>query len=148
MDNAEKVKNIALLEAEVFSNPWTAGMIEDSVRSDYDHIEVIEEHGALRGYIIYSAVCDSADLLRVAVAPESRGQGLGKALMDRMLADCSVRNIEKVFLEVRESNSPAIHMYARCGFTEIARRKNYYSSPVEDGIVMQLELPKNNIDKI
>lgn len=140
MNDIEKIKNIAALEREAFSNPWTLEMIQSSMTSDFDHVEVMEKDGTFQGYIIYSVVCDSADLLRVAAKPEYRRQGIGTSLMEMMIKDCEKSGVQNIFLEVRQSNAPAIGMYGRFGFQEISRRKRYYTSPVEDGIVMQKEM--------
>lgn len=137
MSYTDKVKNIAALEQEVFANPWTCEMINGSETSDFDCVEVMEKDGIFQGYIIYSVVCDSADLLRVAVKPEFRRSGVAGCLMRKMMNDCSKGEVQNIFLEVRESNTPAIEMYKKYGFVEISRRKNYYRLPVEDGIVMQ-----------
>ena len=60
--------------------------------------------------------------------------------MEMMIKDCEKSGVQNIFLEVRQSNAPAIGMYGRFGFQEISRRKRYYTSPVEDGIVMQKEM--------
>ena len=140
MNDIEKIKNIAALECEAFSNPWTLEMIQSSMASDFDHVEVMEKDGIFQGYIIYSVVCDSADLLRVAAKSEYRRQGIGTSLMEMMIKDCEKSGVQNIFLEVRQSNAPAIGMYGRFGFQEISRRKRYYTSPVEEGIVMQKEM--------
>ena len=137
MSYSDKVKNIAALEQEVFANPWTCEMIDQSEKSEFDRVEVLEKDGVFQGYIIYSVVCDSADLLRVAVKPEFRRLGVAGCLMQKMMDDCGKGEVQNIFLEVRESNTPAIEMYKKYGFFEISKRKNYYRSPVEDGIVMQ-----------
>lgn len=140
MNDIEKIKNIAALECEAFSNPWTLEMIQSSMASDFDHVEVMGKDGIFQGYIIYSVVCDSADLLRVAAKSEYRRQGIGTSLMEMMIKDCEKLGVQNIFLEVRQSNAPAIGMYGKFGFQEISRRKRYYTSPVEDGIVMQKEM--------
>lgn len=83
MSYTDKVKNIAALEQEVFANPWTCEMINSSEASDFDCVEVMEKDGIFQGYIIYSVVCDSADLLRVAVKPEFRRSGVAGCLMQK-----------------------------------------------------------------
>ena len=120
---------IAALEMAVFSHPWNEEMVSSSIQGTYDHVK-----------IIYSAVCDSADLLRVAVDAGSRRRGIGFKLMEAMIDDCKDRNVQSIFLEVRESNAAAIAMYEQFGFIKISTRKKYYDSPVEDGLVMQKQL--------
>ena len=116
-------------------------MMASSIQGTYDHVKILEtSEGEIAGYIIYSAVCDSADLLRVAVDAGSRRRGIGCKLMEAMIDDCKDRNVQSIFLEVRESNAAAIAMYEQFGFIKISTRKKYYDSPVEDGLVMQKQL--------
>lgn len=100
------------------------------------------------GYVLYILCGDSiaalltgysaageGDITNVAVAPEYRRKGLAKLLIaefERLLPD----NTENVFLEVRESNMPAIELYKECGFEKISVRKNFYENPCENAIVM------------
>lgn len=132
---------IAALEAEVFSHPWNEEMVASSIQGTYDHVKILETvEGKITGYIIYSVVCDSADLLRVAVDAGSRRCGVGRKLMEAMIDDCAGRDVQSIFLEVRESNAAAIAMYEKFGFIKISTRKKYYDLPVEDGLVMQKKL--------
>ena len=132
---------ITALEMDVFSHPWNEDMVASSIQGAYDHVRLIETaEGEIAGYIIYSAVCDSADLLRVAVDAGSRRCGIGRKLMEAMIDDCRSRDVQSIFLEVRESNAAAIAMYEQFGFVKISTRKKYYDSPVEDGLVMQKQL--------
>lgn len=99
---------IAALEMTVFSHPWNEEMVSSSIQGTYDHVKILEtSEGEIAGYIIYSAVCDSADLLRVAVDAGSRRRGIGCKLMEAMIDDCKDRNVQSIFLEVRESNAAA-----------------------------------------
>lgn len=132
---------IAALEMTVFSHPWNEEMVSSSIQGTYDHVKIFESvEGEIAGYIIYSVVCDSADLLRVVVSTGSRRRGIGRKLMEAMIGDCKNRNVQSIFLEVRESNTAAIAMYEQFGFIKISTRKKYYDSPVEDGLVMQKQL--------
>lgn len=116
---------IAALEMTVFSHPWNEEMVSSSIQGAYDHVKILEtSEGEIAGYIIYSAVCDSADLLRVAVDAGSRRRGIGCKLMEAMIDDCKDRNVQSIFLEVRESNAAAIAMYEQFGFIKISTRKN------------------------
>jgi [ribosomal protein S18]-alanine N-acetyltransferase len=80
---------------------------------------------------------DEGELANLAVAPDLRGQGIAGALLDAMLSDASRRGITQVYLEVRESNTAARHLYAARGFGEIGRRKSYYRSPTEDALILR-----------
>ena len=72
---------------------------------------------------------DDEELLTLTVRPESTGQGLGKQLMQELLHQARQRGASNLFLEVRESNQIAIHLYEQMGFKMAGMRKNYYPVP-------------------
>ncbi len=84
--------------------------------------------------------CDTADLLDIAVDENVRGRGIGSELMQFMCDECKRRSVKEIFLEVRTTNDSAIALYKKFGFEQISIRKNYYSSPVCDGLVMRKTL--------
>jgi ribosomal-protein-alanine N-acetyltransferase len=81
-----------------------------------------------------------ADLANIAVAPGSRGQGVGRLLLERSLASAQAAGAERIFLEVRESNERAIRMYEAAGFRTFGKRRRYYRDPTEDAQVLRLDL--------
>lgn len=91
--------------------------------------------GALLGYGGISLVADEAEIITVAVSPTCRRQGIARALMERMLRLAEDARAS-VYLEVRASNTPARELYRSLGFTETGVRKNYYTSPREDAVLM------------
>jgi len=121
------------IEKQVFSNPWPreafSGMFFSWAFTLLKEEEVI-------GYIIYSGGADEMVILNFAVRPDFQGKGLGKYLLTetmRMLYDRGIRNF---YLDVRMSNFKAQSLYKKVGFEEIGIRRNYYSKPEEDAIVM------------
>lgn len=92
------------------------------------------------GFIAVMVNYDSADLLDIAVDVEYRNKGVGLALMSFMEAECILRGVKEIFLEVRESNAPAISLYLKCGFEKISVRKKYYGNPTEDAVIMRKTL--------
>ena len=89
------------------------------------------------GYVIAFALGPDAELLNIAVEPQSRGKGFAGQMLDALLIDLGRRGVKAAFLEVRESNQAARGLYGSRGFREIGRRKNYYRKPVEDALVMR-----------
>ena len=87
-------------------------------------------------------VVDEGQIANVAVAPAWRKQGIGRLLMERMIAKCIALGGVRLCLEVRLSNQPARRLYANLGFQEVGLRKNYYTQPLEDAILMDLSLPQ------
>jgi ribosomal-protein-alanine acetyltransferase len=80
------------------------------------------------------------DIQTVAVAPEHRGKGLGRLLVEALLSEARERLVSAVFLEVRADNDAARGLYASLGFQEIDRRTGYYQPDGVDAIVMTLVL--------
>lgn len=91
------------------------------------------------GYVVALEAADEGEILNLAVAPTGRRHGLGRALVERVVAELQSRDIRQVYLEVRESNAPARALYAAAGFKEVGRRRQYYRRPVEDAIVLRLD---------
>lgn len=80
------------------------------------------------------------DIQTVAVAPDHRGLGLGRLLVEALLGEARARSVRSVFLEVRADNDPARGLYESLGFREIDRRVGYYQPDGVDAIVMMLSL--------
>ena len=95
--------------------------------------------GAIVGYVVALDAADEGEILNLAVAPSGRRGGLGRALVQHILATLTARGVRQVYLEVRESNAPARALYVAQGFKEVGRRKQYYRRPVEDAIVLRLD---------
>lgn len=95
------------------------------------------------GFLIGRCVAGEAELLTLAVAPEARRQGLGARLVAAFLAEALARQSETAFLEVSESNAPAISLYAAKGFAQAGRRRAYYHAPdgtLTDALIMSRPL--------
>lgn len=130
----ENISDITLIEQACFSIPWTEQSIAASAGSEtaYFNIAFIDEKPA--GYMSMQIVLGEGDIMRVAVLPEFRRLGVGRAL----LQDCfSYNTLDTVFLDVRENNIPAIKLYESFGFKNIGVRKNYYSDPTENAVMMK-----------
>jgi [ribosomal protein S18]-alanine N-acetyltransferase len=101
---------------------------------------VAEAEGeALGGYVVALDAADEGEILNLAVAPDGRRHGLGRALVEHVVEALKARGVAQIYLEVRESNAPARGLYAAEGFKEVGRRKQYYRRPVEDAIVLRLD---------
>lgn len=129
------------LEERAYEFPWTLGIFRDCLRSDYA-AWVLEEEGAVIGYVLMSVAAGEAHILNVCVAPELQGRGLGRKLVRAILHVARGCAAERVFLEVRPSNKGAIALYHDEGFNEIGRRPRYYPAKDgrEDAIVMAMEI--------
>ena len=132
---------VLAIEQRAYPFPWTRGIFRDCLRADYP-AWVLQRDDALIGYGVLSIAADEAHVLNVCAAPEVQGQGHGRRLLRALLQVARSRGAQRVFLEVRPSNTVAIALYHREGFNEIGRRPRYYPAfhGREDAIVMAMEL--------
>lgn len=133
---------VLAIEREAISPPWSEGALLSEIgREDGLFLLAVEaDNDKLAGFCILRRAADEAELYQLAVREDCRRRGTGGALLDRALLDCRTRGVASVYLEVRRSNGAAIHLYKKRGFKNEGRRKNYYSSPVEDAVIMTCDL--------
>ena len=129
------------IERRAYPFPWTRGIFRDCLRAAYP-AWILEDGGVLAGYGLLSIAAGEAHILNLCSAPEARGRGLGRHMLRLLLQQARGRAVQRVFLEVRPSNTGAIALYHAEGFNEIGRRPRYYPAAHgrEDAIVMALEL--------
>ena len=135
------LEQAAKIETMCFSKPWSFALLEDSFQGPWDTLFVAEEEGRLCGYMALRVLAGEGELQRSAVRPEYRRNGIGSKLMEEMDKFFSVQGVGDITLEVREGNAAAIHLYKTHGFAEEGRRRNYYSSPTEDAVIMWRRRP-------
>lgn len=124
------------IENDLISPPWTREGFFTLLIKDENMFFVVEEKGRILGYCSMQTVLDEGDILNVAVARDRQKEGIGYFLVDSMLMMAAARGIHIVHLEVRESNGSARRLYQRLGFKEDGLRKNYYTEPVENAVLM------------
>ena len=133
--------DIMMIEESSFTAPWRRNTFESLLaRRDSDLLGALDAEDRLIGYAVVWTIVDQAELGNVAVAPQGRGRGAGRALVKEALARARERGARECFLEVRESNEVAKALYDTLGFTAIGRRRRYYSNPPEDALVMRVNL--------
>ena len=129
---------ITAIEALCFSSPWSADSFRYSLSSrDTQSCFTALNNGEVVGYIFLFHLFEEGELLNIATRPDMRKRGIAQMLIDRMHEVMREKNVERITLEVRESNVAAKSLYEKNGFSPIAIRKNYYTRPLEDGIVME-----------
>lgn len=131
---------IISIEQASFSTPWRRTTFEGLLRREDADLIGATLGEELAGYAITWTILDQAELGNVAVTPEARRQGVGRLLVEGALRRVRARGARECFLEVRESNAAARRLYEELGFAAIGRRRRYYSSPVEDALVMRIAL--------
>lgn len=131
--------SIAAIERECFPLPWTEKEIaEVCARADFCGI-VAEANGKVVGYLLGLSLFENAEVLRIAVTKDYRRKKLGGAILDRFFQCAQARGAEQVFLEVRESNAPALGLYKTRGFVQGRVREKYYENG-ESGVEMSKRL--------
>lgn len=132
---------IMAIELMIYPYPWTRGNFSDSLRAGYS-CWVLEESQQIIGYSVLMMVLDEAHLLNLSIAGEYQGRGLGRFLLEHMMQTGRNHGASNMFLEVRPSNFPAMNLYARAGFNEMAIRRSYYPAKGgrEDAILMGMAL--------
>ena len=128
------------LEQEAFSPPWTHGTLLSEVYKEDSYFAIAVENEKKLGFIIMRSMVDCGELLQIAVGTSVRRRGVADFLMSVMLDNARESTIPSIFLEVRKSNAAAINLYKKHGYTLIRRRKNYYTNPIEDALVMSVRL--------
>ena len=139
-EDAGQVAGILLAAREAAS--WSEEALRDTVRLPGVSAFVSERGGIVSGIVVGRQVLDEAEILNLAVARGVRRQGEGRALVRRILHRFAELEVNRVFLEVRESNAGAIQFYRGLGFQAIGTRKDYYHDPKEAATVMELWLRK------
>lgn len=92
------------------------------------------------GFVIFHIAADVSEIYNIAVEAAHARSGIGYELMTAAVRDSGRRKANKVILEVRKSNNPAINFYLKFEFKITGERKNYYSNPIEDAYIMELEI--------
>lgn len=132
----QDVPEVAALERQIFTMPWSENGFISSLRSKDTLYLVARENGILAGYCGFLQSFDEADITNVAVALEARGRGVGQKMLAELMRRGKDRGILRYTLEVRISNTAAVHLYEKRGFVSAGIRKNFYEKPQEDALIM------------
>lgn len=137
--NKDHVSQIAQLEAQCFSDPWSEKSIASELENPLSLWLVAEENGRVFGYVGSQTVLDESDMMNVAVDPRFRRQGIARALIETLISKLAKMGSRCLRLEVRVSNENARALYERMGFQQLGLRKNYYHNPKEDALILGKE---------
>ncbi|HUO45027.1 MAG TPA: ribosomal protein S18-alanine N-acetyltransferase [Burkholderiales bacterium] len=138
---ADDLDAVLAIEDRIYPHPWTRGNFSDSLAAGY-HCLIMEIGGEIAGYSIVMAGAGEAHLLNLSVAAGWQRRGLGRELLRHLLELARREAVERILLEVRESNRAAQALYENSGFSRIALRRDYYPADHgrEDAVVMAREL--------
>ncbi len=132
---------LSVLERRCFSDPWSAEGFREVLSTSICFGLVAAAGKELEGYFLARLLVGEAEVLNLAVNPDHRRRGIGRALLKAGLSELRLRGGREVFLEVRESNAAARAMYLELGFRVVGARQRYYRQPVEDALVLHLPFP-------
>ena len=137
-NNIDYIEQIFNLEKEIFkSSAFSKSYLNTLIKGDNSFIYVYLIDDKVCGYLMILDSIDVYEILAIAAVEEYRNKGIAQELLDKI-------KTKDIFLEVRESNQIAINFYKKNNFKEISIRKNYYSEPTENAIIMKLEVNVNN----
>ena len=136
----EDLEIVAMIEKEVFSEPWSLDGFKQALSSSDNVVLVISDETDIYGYLVLYTSMDEGELMTIAVRPGFRGYGLADKLVKTMVEEGRRRGLVNIFLEVRKTNEAAKSLYRKNGFIAVGERKNFYRFPTEDAIIGRLSL--------
>jgi len=137
---SQDAATVTRLERRVFpEDPWPRSMVDEELAAPRRRYVGAVVDGEMIGYAGIRLGPD-ADVMTIGVEDAHRGRGIGRALLDDLLAAARDAGTERVFLEVRASNEGAVRLYERAGFHRIGRLRRYFRHPTEDAVTMRLDL--------
>ena len=126
---------IATLEKECFSEPWSSDAIVSSANEGILFF-VYECENKIVGYVGLQTVLDEGYITNIAVTSSKRREGIGKALLENLDNVANSLSLSFISLEVRQSNTSAINLYTKMGYSVDGIRPNFYENPRENAIIM------------
>ena len=131
---------MSALHAACFPEGWTGESLATLMSSPGVFALIFIELSSLAaGFVLARVAADEAEILTIAVRPNARRKGSARALMEAAAGHAQKMGAHSLFLEVGETNAPALGLYKSLGFEQVGRRKNYYGH--ENGLVLKARLP-------
>lgn len=143
---SKDVDQVVAIERMSFPSPWSEEMVLEELSNPLSSFWVLESGGRILGYLCAWWVKGEVHLLSLATHPDVRRRGVAKRLLVELIEVAKNVGVERIFLEVRESNSIARKLYSSLGFSETGRRPQYYTDTKEDAIVMSLDVGESLAD--
>ena len=137
--NKTDLNAVLAIEQDSFSTPWRLEHFEHEMAAPHSFPFVAESNGSVVGYVCLMSLFEEAQILDIAVAPEQRGRGIARRLIDHAISVARENDAEVLALEVRASNIAAITLYELCGFVRTGLRQKYYEGR-DDAVLMEKSL--------
>lgn len=136
----EDVKSVYNIADEAFSDNWTYDSFMSFVKMPQAIFKVAIADDNIVGYAIATFAADQANLDDIAVLSSYRRSGVAQSLLDSVICSLRERDVDEIFLEVRESNAGALAFYEKNSFDVIGRRSDFYRDPTEDALIMSARI--------
>ncbi|MEG1621542.1 MAG: ribosomal protein S18-alanine N-acetyltransferase [Oscillospiraceae bacterium] len=134
--NSSHIQDVTGLEKECFSLPWSEQSIAEVLENNSSRFYVAVSNMKVQGYIGSNFILDEGYITNIAVTELARSNGLGGKLLENLISVAVKEKMAFLTLEVRASNQKAIRLYEKFGFADCGKRKNFYSKPTEDALIM------------
>ena len=129
------IDSIKKIEDTCFSDAWTLSSIEKEFDNKISNWFAAYDNDDLVGYLLCWCVADECHLLKIAVHESCRRKGIGGMLISHMIDHCYINCCKFIELEVRQSNTDAIRLYEKFGFSKVGERKDYYPDDKETAVM-------------
>jgi [ribosomal protein S18]-alanine N-acetyltransferase len=140
----EDLDGIMAIERNSFTSPWSYNIFIQETVNPISVIFVarqfLDGKRNIIGYTLCWLVADELHVERIAVRNDVRQRGIATSLLKEVMKYSTKSNIARATLEVRNSNFPAIHLYEKLGFSKKGIRRDYYTNPTEDAIIMWTDI--------
>lgn len=134
--NASHIERLAEIETECFSMPWSYDSLAEELSNPLAVFLVALCDGEAAGYVGMTQVIDEGYMANLAVTAPMRRRGVANTLLSALIKHADEQNLSFVTLEVRRSNTAARRLYQKFGFDEAGERRDFYSNPVEDALIL------------
>ena len=138
----QRLDEVMSVEQRAYAHPWSRLNFQDTIKAGYE-AQMLMADNTLLGYFVAMTGVDEVHLLNITVAPEFRGEGWARVMLDALAIWAKGLGADWLWLEVRVGNERAIQVYDAHGYRQVGRRKNYYPNDGgqrEDALVMSLHL--------
>lgn len=134
------IPGVLEIEHSSFTTPWSETAFFSEIHKPYSIIKVAVLGDNIIGYVCVNYIINEGHILNLAVHPDFRRRGIATVLMEEILDELKKQGCRFLYLEVRVSNLGARKFYEHLGFRVVGVRRDYYTFPNEDAVVMALGL--------
>ncbi len=139
------IAEIAEIERLCFSSPWSENALSEELSNENAFFFCAKLFGEVCGYIGTNIILDECYIANIAVKPQQRRKGIASLLIEKATDLAKEKDCSFISLEVRKSNTAAIALYEKFGFSVCGERKNFYTDPDENGLIMTKFFKQNTL---